>query len=131
MIEKRMKSIKITRNQLEILAVVIILILGLSVFFVNRKRQATLTYENGKMTYTGTVVNNRFNGQGKLTYPNGDTYEGQFEDGVFSGQGTFKSSIGWSYVGEFKKGLADGKGVLTAKNQKVYKGTFKQGIYQK
>ncbi|MGT2837580.1 membrane protein [Streptococcus macacae] len=126
-----MKKIQITRERLELLAVIIIIVCGLSVFTVKLGGNATLTYEGGRLNYTGYVVNHRMNGQGKLTYPNGDTYEGRFVNGVFNGHGTFKSHMGWSYEGDFKKGQADGQGKLTAKDKKVYKGRFKQGIYQK
>ncbi len=127
----KMKKIQITREKLELLAVIVILVCGLSVFSIKFGSQSTLTYENGKIRYTGYVLNHRMNGHGKLTYPNGDVYEGNFVNGVFSGRGSFKSSMGWSYVGEFKKGQADGQGKLIAKDKKIYKGKFKQGIYQK
>ncbi|WP_024786032.1 membrane protein [Streptococcus mutans] len=126
-----MRKIQITREKLELLAVIVILVCGLSVFTLKFGSKATLTYEGGKINYTGYVLNHRMNGQGKLTYPNGDVYEGHFVNGIFNGHGRFKSSVGWSYVGEFKKGQADGHGKLTAKDKKIYKGTFKQGIYQK
>ena len=122
-----MRKIQITREKLELLAVIVILVCGLSVFTLKFGSKATLTYEGGKINYTGYVLNH----QGKLTYPNGDVYEGHFVNGIFNGHGRFKSSMGWSYVGEFKKGQADGHGKLTAKDKKIYKGTFKQGIYQK
>ena len=126
-----MRKIQITREKLELLAVIVILVCGLSVFTLKFGIKATLTYDGGKINYTGYVLNHRMNGQGKLTYPNGDVYEGHFVNGIFNGHGRFKSSMGWSYVGEFKKGQADGHGKLTAKDKKIYKGTFKQGIYQK
>lgn len=126
-----MKKIKITRGRIELLTVLILIICGLSVFTLSMKSKATLTYDNGKITYTGYVVNHRMNGQGKLTYENGDTYEGNFVDGVFEGQGTFTSNSGWTYQGEFKNGQPDGQGTLTAQNGEIYTGTFKQGIFQK
>ena len=126
-----MKKIKLTRGRLELLTVLILIVGGLSVFALTIKSKTTLTYDNGKITYTGYVVNHRMNGQGKLTYENGDVYEGNFVDGVFEGQGVFTSHSGWIYKGEFKNGQPDGEGVLTAQNGKVYTGTFKQGIFQK
>ncbi|HBD72607.1 MAG TPA: hypothetical protein DC018_01425 [Streptococcus sp.] len=126
-----MKKIKITRGRLELLTVLILIICGLSVFTLSVKSKTTLTYDNGKITYTGYVVNHRMNGQGKLTYKNGDCYEGNFNDGVFEGQGVFTSHSGWIYKGGFKNGQPDGEGTLTAQNGKVYTGTFKQGIFQK
>ncbi|MEX2804885.1 hypothetical protein AB3329_07225 [Streptococcus sp. H31] len=125
------KKLGLTRKKIEILCLLLILVCGLSVFPLSFKRKAVLTYDDNKINYTGYVVNNRMNGQGKLTYENGDVYEGHFTNGVFNGQGTFTSSNGWSYSGSFKNGQADGKGILKAKNGEVYTGTFIQGIYQK
>lgn len=130
-IKQFFKRFNITRAQIEIFSVIILLVLGLSVFMINHKSKTTLTYDQGHIKYTGYVINHRMNGQGTLVYANGDKYEGDFKQGVFEGQGTFTSRTGWSYKGDFKKGQADGKGTLKAKNNKVYKGTFKQGIFQK
>ena len=128
---KRVPFLPKSRVQWEILAVVILLVFGLSVFLVGLHSKGALTYDKGKITYSGQIVNHRMNGYGKLTYPNGDIYEGNFVNGVFQGYGTFTAKSGWYYKGEFKKGKPDGKVTLKAKNNKVYKGTFKQGIYQK
>ena len=77
------------------------------------------------------MQNHRLNGQGTLTYDNGDTYTGEFKNGSFNGQGTFKSHEGWIYQGEFKSGQADGQGKLTTENKVTYKGKFKQGIFKR
>lgn len=130
-IQSMIKKWNITRAKLESFSVIVILVCALSVFGVRLTHQTSLTYEQGKMRYTGYVVNHKMNGKGKLIYPNGDTYVGTFKNGVFEGEGTFTAKTGWSYKGQFHKGQADGKGVLKAKNAKVYKGTFKQGIFQK
>lgn len=115
----------------ELIAVITVLVFGLSVFTLGGRSKTSLTFDNGQITYTGYVKNHRMNGKGRLVYDNGDVYEGHFVNGVFNGQGTFTSSTGWTYEGQFKNGQADGKGILTAKDGKVYEGTFKQGIYQK
>lgn len=125
------KKIKLTRATIELLTVAFMIILGLSVFLIPLKQKGTLTYDHHKITYQGDVANNRMNGQGKLTYANGDTYSGQFKNGLFSGKGTYKAAKGWSYTGEFKKGQAEGRGTLKTNTGKTYKGQFKQGIYQK
>ena len=70
------------------------------------------------------------NGQGTMTFQNGDSYSGQFRNGIFDGKGTFTSQAGWKYEGDFSKGQADGQGKLTTEGNVVYEGTFKQGIYQ-
>ncbi|MGT2888463.1 hypothetical protein N1495_09530 [Streptococcus didelphis] len=125
------QKLNITREKIEILSIIIIFVCGLSVLTINTRSHRALIYNQGKLKYTGYVVNHRMNGQGKLVYENGDTYQGHFKNGYFDGEGYFKASTGWSYKGQFKEGQADGKGVLKAKDNKVYKGTFKQGIYQK
>lgn len=125
------ERLHLTREKLEILSIIVIVVCGLSVFSVLHQTKASLSYDNGKITYTGYVKNNQMSGYGKLRYDNGDTYTGEFVRGVFDGKGSFVSSNGWSYTGDFKKGVPDGEGELKAKNKKVYKGKFKQGIYQK
>lgn len=125
------KKIKLTRKTFEIITVLIIAILGLSIFFIPFKSQGRLTYDNGKLIYRGELINYRMNGKGKLTYSNGDSYQGYFQNGLFNGYGTFTASKGWSYSGYFKKGQPNGKGKLTTVDGKVYQGNFKQGIYQK
>ncbi|MBM7643192.1 hypothetical protein [Streptococcus loxodontisalivarius] len=129
--KKRNRQGKISRGQWELLAVIVIFVFGLTVFTIPWSSQGTLTYDSGKISYQGQVVNNRMNGQGTLTFKNGDVYEGNFVNGVFDGQGTFTAKAGWSYTGGFKDGQADGQGTLTTASGKTYKGTFKQGIYQK
>ncbi|WP_205015365.1 hypothetical protein [Streptococcus porcinus] len=125
------QELTITRAKLEIITVIILVVCGLSVFALHHRAKVALTYDHGRIKYTGYVLNHRMNGKGQLTYGNGDIYSGEFRDGQFDGLGTYKASSGWSYSGHFKNGQADGKGILKAKNSKVYKGTFKQGIYQK
>ncbi|MDW8742679.1 hypothetical protein Q7W37_06480 [Streptococcus suis] len=120
----------LTRQNIERLTLLFILICLISVFIGRIPSQRTLTLDDGKIKYSGTVLANKIDGKGKLTFENGDTYEGQFKNGSFNGQGTFTSKDGWSYSGRFVNGLADGKGKLTTKAKSVYEGTFKQGIYQ-
>ena len=112
------KNIDIDRNQFERITVGVIILCALSLFLVT------------KIAYKGQMQNYRLNGQGTLTYDNGDTYTGEFKNGSFNGQGTFKSHEGWIYQGEFKSGQADGQGKLTTENKVTYKGKFKQGIFK-
>lgn len=120
----------LTRRNLEIAGAILILMFALSVLLGRIPTKTTLSWNDGKMTYSGSVVANKLSGHGKLTFENGDTYEGNFKNGVFDGIGTFTAKSGWSYVGEFKKGVADGQGKLITESNIVYEGTFKQGIYQ-
>ena len=122
---------QLTRERLEWAAVIILLLCALSVLKMPFGSHTTLKFDKDKIVYVGRVKNNKMNGQGKLTYKNGDQYQGQFVNGQFEGQGTFRSKTGWSYKGEFSKGQANGKGTLTTADGKKYSGRFKQGIYQK
>ena len=125
------RPVSASRKRLELVSVVAILVLAvLSIVLVNRPSTKTLVFGDNQVTYTGTTIQGKMNGQGKMTFENGDTYEGEFVDGYFQGTGTYTSKDGWTYEGQFVKGQADGQGKLTTQDNIVYEGTFKQGIYQ-
>lgn len=119
-----------TRPRIEVLSILIILFCALSVFTGRIGTKEVLSLDDGRIQYNGNVVASKMNGQGTLTFENGDVYEGQFRNGIFNGNGTYKSVSGWVYTGQFRNGYADGKGKLTTEGQATYEGTFKQGIYQ-
>ena len=127
----RLKTMDWNRPTLEKLACLVIVLCAFSVPFVAIRSQGALSYDNGQITNTGQVQNNSMNGQGTLTYSNGDTYTGQFASGLFSGQGTYTSASGWTYTGNFTSGQANGQGTLTTEDGTVYEGTFEKGIYKK
>lgn len=120
----------LVRRNLEIAAVVFVILCALIAFTGQIGHKEVLSLDNGKITYDGFVVSSKMNGQGTLTFENGDSYEGEFSNGIFNGKGTYKSAKGWTYTGQFKNGYADGKGKLTTEGQATYEGRFKQGIYQ-
>ena len=129
--QRHTRPVSAGRRKLELVSVVAILVLAvLSIVLVNRPSQKTLVFGDNQVTYTGTTIQGKMNGQGKMTFENGDTYEGEFVDGYFQGTGTYTSVDGWVYEGQFVKGQADGQGKLTTQDGIVYEGTFKQGIYQ-
>lgn len=129
--QRHSRPVSAGRRKLELVSVVTILVLAvLSIVLVNRPSQKTLVFGDNQVTYTGTTIQGKMNGQGKMTFENGDTYEGEFVDGYFQGTGMYTSKDGWTYEGQFVKGLADGQGKLTTQDNIVYEGTFKQGIYQ-
>ena len=129
--QRHSRPVSAGRRKLELVSVVAILVLAaLSIVLVNRPSQKTLVFGDNQVTYTGTTIQGKMNGQGKMTFENGDTYEGEFVDGYFQGTGTYTSKDGWTYEGQFVKGQADGQGKLTTQDNIVYEGTFKQGIYQ-
>lgn len=128
--DKRLLARFFSRRKIEILSLFLVLVCTLSVFTGRIGNKQALTLDNGKLQYNGYVVASKMNGQGKLTFENGDSYQGQFKNGIFHGKGTYTSASGWTYVGEFKNGYADGQGKLTTEGKAVYEGRFKQGIYQ-
>ena len=62
------------------------------------------TFGNGevKPKYVGEITNGEPDGNGTLTYSNGDKYEGEWKDGKEHGQGTWTWSNGQKDVGEFR-----------------------------
>ena len=130
-LQRHSRPVSAGRRKLELVSVVAILVLAvLSIVLVNRPSTKTLVFGDNQVTYTGTTIQGKMNGQGKMTFENGDTYEGEFVDGYFQGTGTYTSKDGWMYEGQFVQGQADGQGKLTTQDNIVYEGTFKQGIYQ-
>ena len=57
-----------------------------------------------KDKYVGEIKNGKPNGQGILTFPNGNKYEGEWKDGKRHGQGKYTTSSGRKYIGEWKDG---------------------------
>ena len=123
-------KIYIVRQHIEWLLLTLIVLSAIFVFTSGLPYKGALSLEGGKIQYDGSLVRGKINGQGHLTFQNGDSYSGQFQNGLFHGQGTFTSAAGWKYEGEFVNGQAEGQGKLTTENNVVYQGTFKQGIYQ-
>lgn len=87
------------------------------------------TLDRGAIRYDGRMVAERFDGQGSLTFKNGDRYRGTFKAGRFSGQGTLTSHEGWTFSGQFKNGEPNGKGTLK-RGRDTVSGHFKNGVYQ-
>ena len=66
----------------------------------------TYTFFDGRK-YVGEFRDDKRNGQGTFTYPNGEEagiYVGEFRDGKRNGQGTYTWRSGWKFVGEWKDG---------------------------
>ena len=83
------------------------------------------TIENEAGTYTGEVSNGVANGQGTITFSNGDLYVGEFKNGKQHGQGAYFMSSGEiGYVGDFKNGFRHGQGSYI-----LYTGEFAGDTY--
>ena len=80
-------------------------------------------------TFVGERENNRYHGQGTLTFRDGDKYVGEFKHGEKHGQGTYTWSDGSKYVGEYEDG-EPWNGTYYDKNGKI-KGKFVNGVLQK
>ena len=56
-------------------------------------------------TYSGTLKNGRFHGDGVVIFQNGEKYDGGFANGRFDGEGTYWDADGRIvYTGIFKEG---------------------------
>ena len=93
-------KIYLTRQNLEILAVTVIALSAILVFTSNIPGKGVLTLDQGKIKYEGSLVHGKMNGEGTLTFKNGDSYKGYFKNGTFDGKGTFTSKAGWKYEGD-------------------------------
>lgn len=120
----------VLRTKLELIVAVIIVSCACSVFLSTLRFQTQTSLDQGKLTYVGQMQRGKLDGQGTLTFENGDRYQGQFVKGKLEGQGTFTSVDGWVYEGHFYNGQAHGQGKLTTEAAIVYEGQFKEGIYQ-
>ena len=98
-------SVYITRPRLEIATVVVIVLCAILVFVGNMPKQGVLKLDGDSLVYDGSIVRGKMNGQGTLTFSNGDTYTGEFKNGAFNGKGTYQAKDGWVYEGDFKQGL--------------------------
>ena len=72
-------SVYITRPRLEIATVVIIVLCAIFVFLGNMPKQGVLKLDGDSIVYDGSIVRGKMNGQGTMTFSNGDTYTGEFK----------------------------------------------------
>jgi len=87
--------------------------------------QGTRKFADGD--YVGEWLGNKPNGQGTLTWPDGNKYVGQFRDGSISGQGMLTWANGDKYVGELHGGKMDGMGTFVWGTGQKYIGKFSGG----
>lgn len=90
---------------------------------------AEIRLKNG-LFYTGGFSDKGFDGEGKVTYPTGDSYDGNFSEGLREGQGTYHWADGSYYTGAWEQDAMDGEGTYYyPANADGYKleGTFSEG----
>lgn len=89
-----------------------------------------LTLDKGAIKYDGSLVHGKMDGQGTLTFKNGDKYEGDFKMESLMARGNSPLRAVGSTKVSLVKAKRSGQGTLTTEQKVVYKGKFKQGIYQ-
>lgn len=75
--------------------------------------------------YYGEILNQKFDGKGKISFENGDFYQGNFSESLINGVGVYKYTDGTFFTGYFKDGLKDGPGKMVFKDKTIIKGTWK------
>jgi hypothetical protein len=120
----------------------LIFLLGTSLFLVPaspRENPVTdgiqrYSYSNGD-SYSGAVVNGKYQGLGVYKFANGDNYEGHFQDGKYNGSGIYTFKSGDKYEGFFQDYKLNGSVIVTYANGDRYTGQYVndkrvgQGIY--
>ena len=77
--------------------------------------------EKKDIKYVGEIENGNPNGQGAVTYANGNKYVGKWKDGKYNGQGTLTLSNGLTFVGIFKDGEEWNGNGFNTKNKIIYR----------
>ncbi len=84
----------------------------------------SLSFADGA-TYVGDLnAEGQIEGQGRMSWSNGDKYDGEFLAGLFHGKGKFVSGDSGTYEGDYARGYMDGRGVLTYPDGSRYEGEF-------
>ena len=91
--------------------------------FANGKGTLKL-FENDTLiyTYSGSIINGKFEGQGTITHADGENYVGQWVNHDMEGQGTMIFLNKCNYVGQWKNNKMEGQGVFTCPNGEKYIG---------
>jgi hypothetical protein len=74
-------------------------------------KHTAVTYADNSH-YAGGLVNNCWEGYGRLKLSTGETYEGSFKQGMRHGKGTLRLVSGNTYRGNFEAGRRHGYGVF-------------------
>lgn len=84
----------------------------------------SLNFADGA-TYVGDLnAKGQLEGQGRLTWTNGDKYDGEFLAGLMHGKGKFISPTSGTYKGDYVRGRMEGRGMLTYPDGSRYEGEF-------
>ncbi|MEN0037051.1 MAG: C13 family peptidase [Cellvibrio sp.] len=90
----------------------------------------SLSFANGA-TYIGDLnAQGQLEGQGRMTWTNGDEYDGEFHAGLMHGKGKFSSKYSGHYKGDFVSGYSEGRGVVVYVDGTRYEGEFVANQFQ-
>ncbi|HSC66898.1 MAG TPA: C13 family peptidase [Cellvibrio sp.] len=90
----------------------------------------SLSFADGA-TYVGELnAQGLLEGQGRMSWTNGDKYDGSFLAGLFHGKGKFVSGDAGTYEGDYMGGYMAGRGVLTYPDGNRYEGEFVANQFQ-
>ncbi|MBT5305484.1 MAG: phosphatidylinositol-4-phosphate 5-kinase, partial [Candidatus Scalindua sp.] len=78
--------------------------------------------------YVGEWNSNKMNGQGTLTWVNGNKYTGEWEDDLKIGQGSIKWANGNEYMGAWKNDKRHGQGTAIWPDGSIYDGEYKHEV---
>ncbi|WCJ34442.1 Phosphatidylinositol-4-phosphate 5-kinase family protein [Euphorbia peplus] len=90
-------------------------------------RTGELVLINGE-TYSGSLLGNVPEGNGKYVWSDGCVYEGEWRQGVRHGIGKIQWSSGASYEGEFSGGYMHGAGTFITSNHVSYRGRWRLNV---
>lgn len=92
-----------------------------------RDGNGTMTWTNGDV-YKGEFFNGNRHGQGTLTFADGSEYVGQWECNLQHGVGTRRWNNGDCYTGQYVNGKRTGEGRFYFSNGDMYVGGFDEGV---
>ncbi|XP_065855500.1 phosphatidylinositol 4-phosphate 5-kinase 9 [Euphorbia lathyris] len=90
-------------------------------------RSGELFLINGE-TYSGSLLGNVPEGNGKYVWSDGCIYEGEWRRGMRHGIGKIRWSSGASYEGEFSGGYMHGAGTYITSDNVTYKGRWRLNV---
>jgi len=101
---------------------------GLVEKLVGVKRVEVVVQKKGKVVLYYRIVNGEWGRNKSGDEKEDGKYEGEVENGLPNGQGTITWSNGEKYVGKYKDGKRNGQGTETFPDGQKYVGSWKDGI---
>lgn len=94
-----------------------------------RDGDGTMTWENGDV-YKGGFFNGNRHGHGTLSFADGSEYVGEWECNLQHGIGTRRWVNGDCYTGQYRNGKRTGEGRFYFSNGDMYTGNFSSGVME-